>query len=154
MNIGQIPMVHQSGEWAVLSHNHILDILDALMAPIDGVRVSSPNQDTWYETWSDKSKAYLKSGDFQNIRERNALHRHSFSNYFSVCLFSWSVVSDSFVIPWTVAHQAPLSMGFPGQGYWSGLPCSSPGDLPNPGIKPSFLHCRQILYQLSYKGSP
>ena len=40
------------------------------------------------------------------------------------------------VTPWTVAHQAPLSMGFSRQEYWSGLPCPSPGDLPNPGIKP------------------
>ena len=56
--------------------------------------------------------------------------------------------------PWTAAHQSPLSMRFSRQGYWSGLPFSSPGDLPNPGIKPGgLLHCRQILYQLSYKGS-
>ena len=38
--------------------------------------------------------------------------------------------------PWTVAHQAPLSMGFSRQGYWSGLPFPFPGDLPDPGIKP------------------
>ena len=38
--------------------------------------------------------------------------------------------------PWTVAHQAPLSMEFSRQEYWSGLPCPSPGDLPDPGIKP------------------
>ena len=38
--------------------------------------------------------------------------------------------------PWTVAHQAPLSMGFSRQEYWSGLPCPPPGDLPDPGIKP------------------
>ena len=38
--------------------------------------------------------------------------------------------------PWTVARQAPLSMGFPRQEYWSGLLFPSPGDLPNPGIKP------------------
>ena len=38
---------------------------------------------------------------------------------------------------WTVACQAPLAMGFSGQEYWSGLPCPSPGDLPEPGIKPS-----------------
>ena len=37
---------------------------------------------------------------------------------------------------WTVACQAPLSMGFPRQEYWSGLPFPPPGDLPNPGIKP------------------
>ena len=40
------------------------------------------------------------------------------------------------VTPWTVAHQAPLSMGFSKQAYWSGLPFPSPGDLPNPGVKP------------------
>ena len=39
-------------------------------------------------------------------------------------------------MPRTVARQAPLSMGFFWQGYWSGLPCPPPGDLPNPGIKP------------------
>ena len=41
-----------------------------------------------------------------------------------------------FVTPWTVARQAPLSMGFSRQEYWSGLPFPSPGDLPNPGIEP------------------
>ena len=40
-----------------------------------------------------------------------------------------------FATPWTVAHQAPLSMGFSRQEYWSGLPCPPPGDLPNPGIE-------------------
>ena len=41
-----------------------------------------------------------------------------------------------FATPWTVAHQAPLFMGFSRQEYWSGLPFPSPGDHPNPGIKP------------------
>ena len=41
-----------------------------------------------------------------------------------------------FVTPWTVAYQAPLSMGFSRQEYWSGLPFPSPRDLPNPGIEP------------------
>ena len=40
------------------------------------------------------------------------------------------------VTVWTVAHQAPQSMGFSRQEYWSGLPFLSPGDLPDPGIKP------------------
>ena len=48
-------------------------------------------------------------------------------------LFSHSVVSSSFATPWTVAHQAPLSMEFPRQEHWSGLP----GDLPDPGITPA-----------------
>ena len=38
--------------------------------------------------------------------------------------------------PWTVAHQAPLPMGFPSQEYWNGLPFLSPGDLPGPGNEP------------------
>ena len=54
----------------------------------------------------------------------------------TVLFFSRSVISDSFVTPWTVACQAPLSMRFPGQEYWSGLPFPSPGDLPYPGIEP------------------
>ena len=41
-----------------------------------------------------------------------------------------------FATPWTVAHRTPLSMGFPRQEYWSGLPFPSPGDLPDPGIEP------------------
>ena len=42
-----------------------------------------------------------------------------------------------FVTPWTVAHQAPLSMKFPRQECWSGLPFPTPGDIPDPGIKPA-----------------
>ena len=47
-----------------------------------------------------------------------------------------SVVSDSFVTLGSAAHQAPLSMGFPRQEYWSGLPYPPPEDLPNPRIEP------------------
>ena len=42
-------------------------------------------------------------------------------------------------LPWTVAHQAPLSMGFSRQEYWSGLPCPPPGDLLDPGMEPASL---------------
>ena len=42
---------------------------------------------------------------------------------------------DSLQPQWTVVHQAPLSMGFSRQEYWSALPCPPPGDLPNPGIE-------------------
>ena len=45
-------------------------------------------------------------------------------------------MSSSFAIPWTVAHQAPLSMVFPRQEYCSGLPFPSPGDFHRPGIEP------------------
>ena len=54
----------------------------------------------------------------------------------SVCVCSLSG-TWLFATPWTVACQAPLSLGFPRQEYWSGLPFPSPGDLPCPGIKPA-----------------
>ena len=44
-------------------------------------------------------------------------------------------MSNSFVTSWTIVLQAPLSMGFPRQEYWSGMPFPSPGDIPNRGIK-------------------
>ena len=53
-----------------------------------------------------------------------------------VCLLSRCSRVRLVVTPWTVAHQAPLSMGFSRQEYWSGLPCPPPGDLPAPGIEP------------------
>ena len=62
------------------------------------------------------------------------------------CLFSFIFMcmlshccAQLFVAPWTIACQAPLSMGFPRQKYWSGLPFPPPGDLPNKGIEPASL---------------
>ena len=55
-----------------------------------------------------------------------------------------------FATPWTLAHQAPLSMEFYRQEYWSGLPFPSPGHLPNLGLP----HCRQTLFHLSHQGIP
>ena len=52
-----------------------------------------------------------------------------------VCVLSHSVVSDSLRPPWTVARQAPLSVGLSRQEYWSGLPFPSPGDHPDPRIE-------------------
>ena len=101
----------------------------------------------------------------------------------SVCVLSCSAVSDS-ATPWTVARQAPLSRGLSRQEYWCGLPCHPPGDFPTqvsriaggfftiwatreaqeywsgypfsrgPSWPSNRLHCRRILYQLSYKGNP
>ena len=49
-----------------------------------------------------------------------------------------------FATQWTVAHQAPQSMGFSRQEYWSGLPCPPPGDLPDPGIEPVSLRSSEL----------
>ena len=69
-----------------------------------------------------------------------------------VCVLSHSVVFNSATLS-TVAHQAPLSMEFSRQEYWSGLPCLPPGDLPNPGIELRSPALR-MLDHLSHQGSP
>ena len=56
--------------------------------------------------------------------------------------------------PWTVAFQAPFSIGFSRQEYWSGLPCPPPGDLPNPGSNLPLLLWQAVSSPLSYLGSP
>ena len=57
------------------------------------------------------------------------------------------------VTPWTVAPQAPLSMGFSRQEYWSELPCPSPGIFPTQGSNLGLPHCRQILYCLDHEAT-
>ena len=72
------------------------------------------------------------------------------------CCLIAKCVSDSFATPQTVAHQAILSMGFPRQEYWQGLPFPFPGVFLTQGLNPcllSLLHCRQILYSLSHQES-
>ena len=64
-----------------------------------------------------------------NVHLRVGIH------YPCVCMRVQSCLS---VTLWTVAYQAPLTIGFSGQGCWSGLPFPTPGDLPSPGIEPLF----------------
>ena len=59
-----------------------------------------------------------------------------FIQAYLVCMLSHFNQVWLFATPWTVAFQAPLSMGFSRQEYWNGLLCPPPGDLPDPGIKP------------------
>ena len=59
-----------------------------------------------------------------------------------------------FVTPWTVAHQAPLVVGFPRQEYWNGLPLLPPGDLPDPESEPEFPDWQVDSLPLSHQGSP
>ena len=58
-----------------------------------------------------------------------------------------------FLTPWTIAHQAPLSMGFPTQEYWSGFSFPPPEDLPNPGNL-NLLHGQTDSLTPSHLGSP
>ena len=59
-----------------------------------------------------------------------------------------------FATPWTVVRQAPLSMEFSRQEYWSGLPWLPSGIFPTQGSNPGLPHWRQILYHLNHQGSP
>ena len=70
-----------------------------------------------------------------SVYSRHFVHFLGCCTSFYHLLFSRTVVSDSFGTLWTVTHKAALSMRFPRQDYWSGLPCPSPGDFPNPGIE-------------------
>ena len=69
-------------------------------------------------------------------------------------LLSPSVISNTFVAPWAVACQAPLSMGFPRKEYWSGLLSPSPGDYPSKGIEPMSPALQVDSLQLSHQESP
>ena len=76
-------------------------------------------------------------------------------NHGGVCACAQSLQLS--VTPWTVARQAPLSMGFPRQEYWSRLPLTPPGDLPNPGIEPRSLASSALQADslpLSHQGNP
>ena len=64
---------------------------------------------------------------------------------------SYSVLSDSFATPWTVAHQAPLSIDFSGKNTGVGCHFLFQGTFPTQGSSPGLLHCRQILYCLSHR---
>ena len=61
-----------------------------------------------------------------------------------VCALSCFTHVGLFGTLWAVVHQAPLSMGFSRQEYWSGVPCPPPGDLPNPGIERVSLTCPEL----------
>ena len=69
------------------------------------------------------------------------------------CMLSCSVMFNSGT-PWTEAHQASLSVGFSRQEYWSGFPCPPPGDLPDQGLNPHFLHWQMDSLPLSHLESP
>ena len=100
-----------------------------------------------------KDDSFLEHGPCNSLSiwvKKNAAWPLHFTTHLYM-LSCFSRVVQLFAIPWTVAHQDPLSMEFSRQEYWSGLPCPSPGDLPTQGLNTGLLHCRQILYHLSYR---
>ena len=89
--------------------------------------------------WFSKGNTVLQLLDYDYLLERILS-----GNIFILSLFPYCAVLSCFsrvwlfATPWTVACQAPLSMGFSRQEYWSGVPCPSPGDLPNPRTESMF----------------
>ena len=82
---------------------------------------------------------------------------NAFLRWVCACMLSCLSHIQLFVTPWTVAHQAPLSMWFSRQGCWSGLPGPPPVDLPKLGSNLhllQLLHCRKILYHWTTREAP
>ena len=94
-----------------------------MQPPLLGCGVAPPGHHPWPRAWGSSSLPHFCAVGCS----RHASAHPEVKSLSCVRLFA---------TPWTVAHQAPLSMGFSRQEYWSGLPFPSPGDLPNPGIKP------------------
>ena len=92
--------------------------------------------------YCNKFNKNFKNGLYPKKKKKPTAGRHFLGqNSSPFALSPWSEVKSLsrvrlFATPWTIAYQAPLSMGFSRQEYWSGLPFPSPGDLPYPGIKP------------------
>ena len=86
-----------------------------------------------YSPWGQKESHTTEAPEHMGMHEL----KHSYKLLSSVQLSSVAQSCPTLATPWTVAHQAPLSMGFSRQVYWSGLPCPPPGNLPDPGTEPT-----------------
>ena len=71
-----------------------------------------------------------------------------------VCMLRHCSHAQLLATQWMIALQAPLSMGFSRQEYWNGLPCTPPGDLPDPGIEPTSSVLQADSLPLSHQESP
>ena len=112
--------------------------------PWSGPQSRCKHGETGWSVWLTQSCVFLIFPSRQvrwKYNERSwklPLERHVMDN--EVCMHAQPLSCvQLFATPWTVAHQAPLSIRFSRQEYWSGLPCPPSGDLPNPGIKPKSL---------------
>ena len=126
--------IHQTQNWA--SSHSTLSHKQCESSTWD-VTYPSPVFAAWThygfpETWVGKDHKFVYFSPF--------LLLNSLLQYSHKMVIEWRVkllcCVRLFATPWTVAHQAPPSMGFSRQEYWSGLPFPSPGDLPNPGFEP------------------
>ena len=85
----------------------------------------------WYHQWV-MNPVWSNS---QGLPLRHSTGCQNTAKFTCAWVLSHFSLVQLFATPWTVAHQAPLSMGFSRQEYWNGLPCPSPEDLPEPGIE-------------------
>ena len=108
-------------------------------------------------------KPFTHDSSVNTITLWGRIYQHSFSDAIvsllsrisSICVHTQSLQSClTLVTPWTVALQAPLSVGFSRQEHWSGLPFASPGYLPDPGIEPASPALQADSLPLSHQGSP
>ena len=108
--------------------------------------------------FQDNFNNYFSIFQETNIKNNFAKKQTNWVIYYTIPLKIVVVESPScvqlFATPWTVALQAPLSMGFPRQEYWSGLPFPSPRVLPDPGVKPESPVWQADSLPLSHLGSP
>ena len=118
---------------------------------------------TWYDVFSKTEilRRNIKGHILIILAIKSYMHRKIHDYYLSTSnkLYIMRELSHVcgvwlFVILWTVARQAPLSMGFSRQEYWSELWGPPPGDIPHPGIKPRFLALEADSSLLSHRGSP
>ena len=119
-----------------------------------------------FHGWRSLAKSSLWDCTESDTPER-VTHTHSLKSKFSLYLDSLPGLKAFILIfiveslnhvqlvetPWTITFQSSLSMGFPRQEYWSGLPFPSPGDLPDPGNEPTSLAWQADCFPLSYLGS-
>ena len=96
---------------------------------LEWVAISFSRRSSWPRDWIHVS--HIVGGRFTVWATREVLFKVWVSEWVKLLSRVWL-----FVTSWTVAHQASQSMEFSRQEYWSGLPFPSPGDLPDPGIKP------------------
>ena len=133
----------RSSKHKINEETQILNATLDEMYLIDIFRIFHPNAEEYTFSSAD--------GTFSRI-DHNLGHKSNLSKFKKIEMIS-DIFSDHntmsevkslsrvqlFATPWTVVYQASLSMGFSRQEYWSGLPFPSPGDLPDPGIKPRSL---------------
>ena len=110
---------------------------------IDGILMSSSPL-----VWNSSRKKWFNNCHLKfQYNQKHAMSYESCSLH--PCMLSCFNHVWLFATLWTVAHQAPLSMGFSRQEYWSGLPCPPPGDLPNPGNELVSLSCPALAGRFS-----